>query len=727
MGNHGKQVFAAFDSLGGFKTLPPMTEDVCREWRFDGQDVSECSLFWCEVDASVDPVMENTCQCFREELIGCDDAAEAQVVQRHIGVDSFSESELLLLADRAVVGSVSRKSIGQTSLAPIVLQEWETGNTQLSSMTQVEMVLNRISQNATCGWHELCYCSTSICTIPSTMLNMSVFNLTTRRLAPEPPRTLVPATTHFEGRQLHAVDPTTPVKSRTKVSVVFGIEVDTSVPLVGEVDYEARWSYSNSFKVNDPWAQRNLYQFCTNMPPGLHVVTSYCWIVDFRAWLVRRKMRFPVPKYLFEEVANEYLAKGKTGTHRSKHFLWLVDGEVKACEFLFEIDVDISADSQRALEHRQQWDTYIAEYNERASEDAKGAWHTSQLWVRAEAQEELVISTGTTLFIIILFAFIGMLLFTCDPILPVFVVMSTFFVVVGLCFFVIVVMKWAVGAVEVIALIVFLGYAVTYSLHVAHKYGSDEALQKTVRTDLSGPAAVRYQRARYSLQSIGLATCGSAATTFGSGTFLLFCQLNIFRKLGAVVLAVTVLSICGSFVVLVAVLLVFGPLKPGKNWLKRAQMTGAEFRPSMERLLCCGGRCRSETAEVVQFADSDRLEDVVDVGYGCALVQDELGEFRVVCPCSSPMQMPSPPEPIEAEVHVLGAAVQDPSCSGGSNARGSCFEWRESYEPHNDSGQSGFTEELAFDVGKETALEPIWSKSPVRTAGQRKRMFCNGV
>ena len=32
-------------------------------------------------------------------------------------------------------------------------------------------------------------------------------------------------------------------------------------------------------------------------------------------------------------------------------------------------------------------------------------------------------------------------------------------------------MGWALGAVEVIALIVFMGYAVTYSLHIAHKYG----------------------------------------------------------------------------------------------------------------------------------------------------------------------------------------------------------------------------------------------------------------
>jgi len=33
-----------------------------------------------------------------------------------------------------------------------------------------------------------------------------------------------------------------------------------------------------------------------------------------------------------------------------------------------------------------------------------------------------------------------------------------------------VVMEWKIGPIEVISLVVFVGYSVTYSLHIAHNY-----------------------------------------------------------------------------------------------------------------------------------------------------------------------------------------------------------------------------------------------------------------
>ena len=53
-------------------------------------------------------------------------------------------------------------------------------------------------------------------------------------------------------------------------------------------------------------------------------------------------------------------------------------------------------------------------FNEGASAYARGAWHTSDLWVRAEAQQELISSTVLTLVVVIVLAFVGMLIFTKD-------------------------------------------------------------------------------------------------------------------------------------------------------------------------------------------------------------------------------------------------------------------------------------------------------------------------
>merc|ERR1712066_338181 len=50
------------------------------------------------------------------------------------------------------------------------------------------------------------------------------------------------------------------------------------------------------------------------------------------------------------------------------------------------------------------------------------------------------------------------------------VMMVVLAIIIGLMFFMVVVMRWEVGAIEVLCLIVFVGFAVDYCLHVAHKY-----------------------------------------------------------------------------------------------------------------------------------------------------------------------------------------------------------------------------------------------------------------
>merc|ERR1712151_656265 len=141
-----------------------------------------------------------------------------------------------------------------------------------------------------------------------------------------------------------------------------------------------------------------------------------------------------------------------------------------------------------------------------------------------------------------------------------FVVLATCGVISGLAFFIVNVMGWAIGPIEVIALIVFIGYAVTYSLHIAHLYGSEDAV---VETDYSkGSDAVRMKRTRFAMTSIGGAALGSAITTGCSCFFLLFCNLTVFNKLGGVVLAVTVMSILMALGPLPAALLWMGPQSP---------------------------------------------------------------------------------------------------------------------------------------------------------------------
>merc|ERR1719240_702087 len=59
---------------------------------------------------------------------------------------------------------------------------------------------------------------------------------------------------------------------------------------------------------------------------------------------------------------------------------------------------------------------------------------------------------------------------------------------------------------------------------------------------------LRRARTRMAVLHVGGATLSSAMSTMGSSMFLLFCTLNIFVKLGAVVIAVTLLSIVFALV-----------------------------------------------------------------------------------------------------------------------------------------------------------------------------------
>eukprot|EP00913_Durusdinium_trenchii_P001823 g1689.t1 len=131
------------------------------------------------------------------------------------------------------------------------------------------------------------------------------------------------------------------------------------------------------------------------------------------------------------------------------------------------------------------------------------------------------------------------------------VVLSTLIVIFALTWFIVVVMGWPIGPIEVIALIVFIGYAVTYSLHIAHRYGSSDVAQEH---DLAGHLS----------QLFFCQFLLSAVTTAGCSIFLVFCTLTIFKKLGGVVLVVTVMSIGVALIPLPAALLWFGPLRPGR-------------------------------------------------------------------------------------------------------------------------------------------------------------------
>jgi len=254
--------------------------------------------------------------------------------------------------------------------------------------------------------------------------------------------------------------------------------------------------------------------------------------------------------------------------HFAKAFMWMKDGTMKASYMAFYTNFNKNGGSTEALEYKRVWDKYVQEWNAQASPPARGAFHTSKLWQQAEAREQLIASTVMTLVVLVVLSFISMLCFTKDFTVATYVVSSTIWVICMLLFFMVCICQWKLGPIESIALIVFIGYALTYSLHIGHKYSDyDPELDTAKNPDevVNNPGLERLQRTSFALRFMGGTVLGSAATTVGCTIALLWCELTIFKTFGAVVLTVTFLSVFASLVPLPALLLLAGPLKRSKQ------------------------------------------------------------------------------------------------------------------------------------------------------------------
>merc|ERR1712048_208309 len=103
--------------------------------------------------------------------------------------------------------------------------------------------------------------------------------------------------------------------------------------------------------------------------------------------------------------------------------------------------------------------------NRVATIHANRAIHVSSLWVAVEAQSGIVSSTALSIALSIIFGFIVIALFSKDVWLAALCMVSIAAVILCQLFIMVVVAGWSLGPVEVIALIVFLGYMFTFNLH----------------------------------------------------------------------------------------------------------------------------------------------------------------------------------------------------------------------------------------------------------------------
>lgn len=381
---------------------------------------------------------------------------------------------------------------------------------------------------------------------------------------------------------------------RTEIIVLFGLWAPASTPLLG--GQKTPWDYDTSFEPENPWAQRAVMAMCQNHPLELYVADTDCWIVYFKDWLRKKERKFPSRSFHADMV--EWFMAEDT---RARPFLWFVERKLQACSLIFRANLDRDVGAERALEYKVHWDNFVADRNTEATLTGNLAFHVSTLWVRAEAQVAIYQSTTNTVIVECGVGFVGIFIFTGDPLLALFVLVLIISNISGLAFFMASVMGWAIGPIEIIFLVVFLGYSVTFGLHMANAYNQArlnnpellkwEALSRRPRRQqmLGGPVAfaefpelgtmprcggeARKARTRMALINVGGAVLSSTISTIGSSIFLLRCGLVLFIRLGTVIIYVTLLSVLSTLLVLPAVLMLCGPSErpcykrlPGRIW-----------------------------------------------------------------------------------------------------------------------------------------------------------------
>jgi predicted RND superfamily exporter protein len=229
------------------------------------------------------------------------------------------------------------------------------------------------------------------------------------------------------------------------------------------------------------------------------------------------------------------------------------------------------------LEYKALWDKFVGEKNSEASVTAKGAWHTSASWVRAESEVLIMKSSTTIVGVAVTLGIIGVFIYTFDVTFTAFVLLLVMITLAVLCFVMFVCLGWSVGPLEVISLVVFMSYSVCPALHISRRYffsveegrklshaaicdgAADEVSVPTTPTAAQPGEDNRVERTKNAVLITGGTAMNQCLKTLGCSFFLLFATLRMFSKLGTVIFVVTLVSMALTFVVYPALLATFGP------------------------------------------------------------------------------------------------------------------------------------------------------------------------
>merc|ERR1719316_39060 len=136
-------------------------------------------------------------------------------------------------------------------------------------------------------------------------------------------------------------------------------------------------------------------------------------------------------------------------------------------------------------------------------------------------------------------ALVAIMMFTASAWLAFFVSLTVFMIVTCQAATMFCILRWTFGPVEAIGLILFVGFSVDYTLHVAEAFHH------------APPPKVEN-----ALRRVGGAVVSAASTTSGSAFFLFFCTIQVFVQFGGAMILNALWSLLFALVFFPALLTV---------------------------------------------------------------------------------------------------------------------------------------------------------------------------
>jgi len=200
------------------------------------------------------------------------------------------------------------------------------------------------------------------------------------------------------------------------INVIWGVDRLQDPPAR---DY-ASGPHLESFEVDEPWMQRNIYAMCAGTSPDLVIVSRSCWILEFKTWLESNGRRFPVEAGGFYEAFDSWLAAADTKSYQQ---FWFEDGVMKGTFISFYVQAPTVDDRPALDEFVMRWQSYVWRRNIIARDQDRyssvrlnpaEAWISSELFaemVERDALEDALVWPSVA---VVLFTIVGTLLLSCN-------------------------------------------------------------------------------------------------------------------------------------------------------------------------------------------------------------------------------------------------------------------------------------------------------------------------